>query len=267
MKIIVTGYKGFIGQHMTAALSGHDVTTIEWGDQPPPNLVGYDWVIHLGAISSTAERDIERIMTHNLDDSIWWFRECCDYGVNFQFASSAGVYGNERETGSFFKEDDPVNPKTPYAWTKYLFERYVRDHMPWPENIRVQGFRYFNVYGSGEEHKGGQASPFTQFRRQASETGEIRLFERSSWYHRDFVPVEQVIDTHLKFFNVKQSGIFNVGTGTVQSFEDVAKQIACETGAKIRTIPMPEHLKPGYQAWTCADMSKTNAALATVTRP
>lgn len=268
MKIVITGYRGFIGQHMVAALKGHDLTLIEPGDQRPL-LRGYDWVIHLGAISSTTERDVELILERNLEDSIWWLKECQDYGVNFQFASSAGIYGNERETGSMFAETDAPNPKTPYAWSKYLFERHVRKHVDLerPSRFKVQGFRYFNVYGGGEEHKGNQASPFTQFRHQAKHTGEIRVFEHSDWYHRDFVPVEQVVDTHLKFFDVDQNGIFNVGTGTARSFQDVANQVARETGAKIRTIPMPERLKAGYQAWTCADTTKTNEALATVTKP
>jgi ADP-L-glycero-D-manno-heptose 6-epimerase len=122
-------------------------------------------------------------------------------------------------------------------------------------SIRVQGFRYFNVYGSGEEHK-DQPSPYTAFEKQAKETGVIKLFKGSENYKRDFVPVETVCAVHKKFLNVEKSGIWNVGTGIATSFEDVAKLVAEKYGATIEYIPMPENLKNQYQAYTCADLTK-----------
>jgi ADP-L-glycero-D-manno-heptose 6-epimerase len=141
-----------------------------------------------------------------------------------------------------------------------MFERYAAKRQEFADHVgnRIQGFRYFNVYGSGEAHKGGQASPYHQFEKQARETGRICVFEGSREYRRDFVSVSQVIDTHLAFLNIKQSGVFNVGTGRTQSFYEVAERF----GVPIEEIPMPEHLKSSYQTYTCADMTRTDRALA-----
>lgn len=250
MKILVTGDRGFIGQNMIEALGQeHQLTLFEWGETNP-EVSGLDWVIHLGAISSTTETNIERVMAQNFDFSRWLLNECRDKGVNFQYASSASIYGLNQE----FKETSPVNPLSPYAWSKYLFDRYVLEN-DWT-GIFVQGFRYFNVYGPHEEHKGNQASPFTQFERQAKENGVIKLFEGSEKYHRDFVPVEMVCNVHKTFFDVYESGIWNVGTGTTMSFQEVGEMYSAMYGAKIEYIPMPDSVKNQYQTYTCADTTK-----------
>lgn len=257
MKILLTGHKGFIGSHMLTALenAGHFVDTYEWGDNQLPSVMEQDWVIHIGAISATTEKDIEKVLTQNLDFSIQLYDACKMYGVNLQYSSSASVYGLNRE----FTEESPLDPRTPYAWSKYLFERHVRKHS---SGSIVQGFRYFNVYGSGEGHKGGQASPQTQFTKQAKDTGKIKVFHNSDKYHRDFISVESVIQYHLKFLECKASGVFNIGTGETKSFLDVASDIASKHNAEIVEIPMPENLKNSYQEYTCADMSKVNGLVA-----
>lgn len=256
MKILLTGYKGFIGSHMLNALSGHEVSTFEWGETLP-SIESYNWVIHMGANSSTTERNIEKIMYQNVDFSIWLLNQCIKHGVDLQYSSSASVYGMRKEN---FKEDQPVDPRNPYAWTKYLFERHVSNLEPKSlKGIRIQGFRYFNVYGSNEDHKEGQASPYHTFAKQYRETGKIKLFENSENYLRDFVPVEKVCQTHIDFFDVKESGVWNVGTGTPKSFLDVALSIAPKEA--IEYIPMPEKLRDSYQSYTCADMSKTLESL------
>ena len=249
MKILLTGHKGFIGQNMLKALlsTDHEISTFEWGDGNMPSIMEQDWVIHVGAISSTTERDVDKIMRQNYDFSRQVFNACKTYGVNLQYSSSASVYG----LGTNFSETAPVDPRNAYAWSKYLFERYHQQHQG--GNI-VQGFRYFNVYGPHEDHKGSQASPYHQFGKQARETGKIKVFENSEQYLRDFVPVEQVIATHLAFLNSQESGIFNVGTGTTKSFLEVAESF----GVPVETIPMPEQLTASYQKYTCADMTKTN---------
>lgn len=251
MKILITGSKGFIGGHMSHALGCHELTTMDWGD-PFPDVAGLDWVIHIGGISSTTERDVEKIMRQNLDFSQDLLDSCCRAGVNFQYSSSASVYGLGRD----FRETAPVDPRTPYAWSKYMFERYAAKKQP-TADIRIQGFRYFNVYGSGEEHKGGQASPFTQFRLQAEQNRRIRLFRGSEAYWRDFVPVETVIDTHVKFLDVAESGVWNVGSGQVQSFA----QIAADFDVPIELIEMPPELAHSYQTYTCADLSHITTTL------
>jgi len=256
MKILLTGYKGFIGSNMLNALREHNVTAFEWGETLP-EIEGHDWVIHMGANSSTTERNIEKIMHQNVDFSVWLLNQCIKHGVDLQYSSSASVYGMRKEN---FKEDQPVDPRNPYAWTKYLFERHVSNLEPKSlKGIRIQGFRYFNVYGSNEDHKEGQASPYHTFAKQYRETGKIKLFENSENYLRDFVPVEKVCQTHMDFFEVKESGVWNVGTGNPKSFLDVALSIAPKEA--IEYIPMPEKLRDSYQSYTCADMSKTLESL------
>lgn len=255
MKILLTGYRGFIGSYMMSALRGHEVKLVEWGDDFPQTK-GFDWAIHMGALSSTTETDIEKVLRQNLDYTIKLYDQCAKDGVNFQFSSSASVYG----LGNSFNESAPVDPRTPYAWSKFLCERHILTN---PAPITTQIFRYFNVYGpQGEEHKGTQASPFYQFRRQAIETGVISVFTNSSNYHRDFIHVGKIVDYHLKFMETKKSGVFNFGEGKTQAFMDVAVKTAIEYNAKIAFIDMPENLKHSYQKYTCADMAKTIKELA-----
>jgi ADP-L-glycero-D-manno-heptose 6-epimerase len=253
MKILLTGYKGFIGSHMFRALEqhGHHVDVYDWGEILP-SIMEQDWVIHMGAISSTTERDVEKVMQQNVDFTLQLYEACHTFGVNFQYSSSASVYG----LVSTFREDAELDPRTPYAWSKYLTERYIQRH---PMGAQAQIFRYFNVCGpEGEEHKGSQASPYAQFKRQAEETGKIRVFEGSDKFLRDFVPVSKIVETHLKFLDVKESGVWNVGTGQPRSFMAVAEQF----GVPIETVPMPDILKDSYQKYTCADMTRYNTTLS-----
>lgn len=252
MKILVTGHKGFIGSHVLKSLSEHKTLTYEWGEKFP-DLKGVDWVIHIGAISSTTEKNIEKIMSQNYDFSCELLDKCINLNINFQYSSSASIYGlNEK-----FTEDSPVDPRTPYAWSKYMFERYAatKYELSKEKDISIQGFRYFNVYGDGEEHKGSQASPYTQFLRQANETGEIKVFVDSQNYLRDFVHVSKVVEIHKKFLNIKSTGLYNIGTGSARSFMEIAAIIATQTGATIKEIPMPQNLLHSYQKYTCADLT------------
>ena len=141
-----------------------------------------------------------------------------------------------------------------------MLERYFQNN---PSYIRCQGFRYFNVYGANEAHKGTQASPYHQFSIQAQSTGRIKVFEGSDMMLRDFVPVERVLDVQFQFINkdIKESGIWNIGTGQTQSFLDVAQIYADKYNVPIETIPMPENLKASYQYYTCADLTKLNATI------
>jgi ADP-L-glycero-D-manno-heptose 6-epimerase len=249
MRVLLTGYKGFIGSHMLRALNNYDVSVYDWGDQYP-SLKNIDWVIHIGGISSTTEKNVEKIMTQNYDFSVQLYEDCKLNGVNLQYSSSASVYG----LNSDFKESSPVDPRTPYAWSKYLFERYVEKN---PSDIISQGFRYFNVYGSGEEHKGNQASPFFQFQQQAKTNGLIKVFENSEDFCRDFVPVETIVSTHLKFLSINQSGIWNIGSGKTKSFKEIAELF----NVPVQEIAMPEQLKLSYQKYTCADLTKLNESM------
>jgi|TARA_R110000803_G_scaffold55676_2_gene112680 ADP-L-glycero-D-manno-heptose 6-epimerase len=255
MKICVTGAEGFIGKNLCKHLDSmnHEVTKFEYAMNSFPDPSMYDWVIHLGAISSTTERNVELIMDQNYEYSLKLLQMCDTMGVNFQYSSSASVYGN---TNSFV-ENGPIYPQSPYAWSKYLFDRFVQQAMG-EFKILVQGFRYFNVYGDHEEHKGDQASPVTKFSKQAKENGIIKLFENSDQYLRDFVCVDDVCNVHCQMLQHDVSGIYNVGTGTATSFQSVADSVAKKYNAKIQTIPMPQQLTGQYQSYTCADLTELN---------
>jgi ADP-L-glycero-D-manno-heptose 6-epimerase len=223
----------------------------EWGDGTV-QLDGIDRVIHLGAISSTACTDLEKLREQNIQFSVDLLYACAARKIPFQFASSAGVYGPNNTT---FRETDTPDPRTPYAQSKAFVEHMIQSKT-WP--MPVQVFRYFNVYGPHEYHK-DQPSPHSRFRLQAAATGMIEVFEGSDEIYRDFVPVERVVEVHKRFFDLPVSGVYNLGTGKAVSFMDVARSVALETNAEIVTVPMPEI--SGYQRYTQADMTKTNALL------
>jgi len=257
MKILVTGHKGFIGSNIALYLQsqGHEVEGWEWQPGIIPSTEDYDWCIHTGAISSTTYTDVNQILEQNFEFSVRLAQVCENFGTNLQYASSASVYGDW--TPTHFKEDGPLLPKSPYAWSKYLFDRFINQFIDEFE-ITIQGFRYFNVYGQGEDHKGDQASPVHKFAKQAKENGEFNLFKNSENYLRDFVCVDDVCRVHEKMFDVKESGIWNVGTGRAVSFDTVADCISRKYNAKINHIDMPENLKGQYQEFTCADLTKLN---------
>jgi ADP-L-glycero-D-manno-heptose 6-epimerase len=256
MRILITGHKGFIGQNLFKHLvnKGHTVEGYDYIPDVMPDVTKHDQVIHLGAISSTTETDVEKIMIQNFDFSCKLLYLCDMMGINFQYASSASVYGLTKN----FKEDAAMSPLSAYAWSKFLFDRMIKS-VPYSEyNISVQGFRYFNVYGAHEEHKGNQASPISKFIQQAQQTGVIKLFENSEKYLRDFVCVDDVCDVHEQMLTKDVSGIFNVGTGTPTSFAEVAEIIAKKYNARIELVPMPTQLKAQYQTYTCADTTLLN---------
>lgn len=240
MKILVTGHKGFIGSNLMKLLKndGHEVTGFEWGNTFP----GYDFdtVMHLGAISSTNEKNVDKILEQNYEFSVWLVEACNKYGINFQYASSASVYG----LGNDFSENAAVDPKTPYAWSKYLFERYLKAKA---FTITVQGFRYFNVYGNGEQHK-AQPSPYEMFSRQSN----IKLFNGSDNIRRDFVHVDIVTKTHVEFLKVPESGVWNIGSGRATSFLEIAQTF----NKPIKYVDIPNDLKNSYQYYTCANLTK-----------
>ena len=259
MRILITGHRGFIGQNLVKYIHEHtnwEVDGWEWGDSEYPTIDGHDWVIHLGAISSTTETDIDKVLKHNYEFSQWLYKSCKLNYANLQYASSASVYGLQ----SNFKENSPVNPSNPYAWSKYLFDRWVhkQEHA---YNRVVQGFRYFNVYGNYEDHKVGQSSPITTFTKQVKETGTIKLFHDSQSYKRDFIAVEDICRLHLAFIKVNESGIWNFGTGIATSFEDIAVAIRNRYGGSLEYINMPDNLRASYQRYTCADITKLENTL------
>ena len=160
MRILITGHQGFIGKNLGSYLShkGHQVEGYEWIENKVPDPQEFDRVIHLGAISSTTERDVNKVLAMNLEFSQRLLQLCDQCGTTLIYASSASVYGDVQvhHNKNKIKENDPIYPMNAYAWSKYLFDKLV---MEVPEfMINVQGLRLFNVYGPGEEHKGEQQS-------------------------------------------------------------------------------------------------------------
>jgi ADP-L-glycero-D-manno-heptose 6-epimerase len=260
-KILITGNKGFIGTNLWEMLyenEDYELTPFELDGMRLggfPDVKGYDTVIHLGAISSTIERNIPKILDHNYSFSMALLRACCEAGVDLQYASSASVYGNSKKLWN--SEGDWANPQSPYAWSKYLFDYEIeRMHTGLP--IKVQGFRYFNVYGDKAEHsKGDQASPYTKWKY----SDKIKLFHGSDKIKRDFINVEDVCKIHIKMLDVDQSGIFNVGTGVAVSFEDLAQHLSKVYNKEIEYMDMPEILKGQYQYHTRANLNKLKGAI------
>ncbi|MBR19773.1 MAG: hypothetical protein CMA64_06460 [Euryarchaeota archaeon] len=254
MKILVTGHKGFIGSHMAQYLmhKGHEVDGFEWIENVVPAVEQYDWVIHCGAISDTTERDVNKVWRHNYEFTMRLLQICDNYQTNIQLASTSAVYGPNKS----FNEEDPVYPQTPYAWSKYLVDKFLVDNGFENFNTLVQSFRYFNVYGPGEGHKGDQMSMVSKFQVQASTDGVIKLFKNSKNYKRDLVCVYDLVRIHEEMLHQDVSGIYNLGTNKAVDIETVAKLIAKDQDAKIKYIDMPAKLKNQYQDYTCADNAK-----------
>ena len=268
MKVLVTGHKGFIGQNMCKAIQneGWELATFDITDNPNARPKDLDFtdvncVMHLGAISSTTETDVRKLMDLNFSWSVEMLEECRERGIHMQFSSSASVYGQNRG-GAILSENADCYPINYYALSKYMFEQYAHKR-PYVSSA-LEIFRYFNVYGPHEEHKGSQASPYTQFVKQAKETGVIKVFKGSNKFTRDFVHVDTVTAAHiqgLKKIDQFSGGIYNVGSGNARSFLDVAKDVAFLYNADIKEIPFPDNIKVHYQYHTQANICKLNGLL------
>ena len=262
MRVLITGYKGFIGKNLYSYLKnknydvdGFDVADIKNSNilNSIPNVSNYDTIVHLGAISSTTERNIQKILNYNYDFSKKILDHCIKNNTSLIYASSASVYGNiQKERNiSKIKISDPVSPLSPYGWSKYLFDYFVNNIEN--QNINVQGLRLFNVYGLGEENKGDQQSVFGKFKKQAIKLKKIEIFENSNQIKRDFIWVGDVCMIIEKMLTITNKKIWNIGTGVAKSFMDIANMYANIYNSKIKNIIMPENLKGQYQYYTCSD--------------
>ena len=237
MRILVTGHEGFIGKNMLSWLNqeeGWQVDGYEWHPTDRPEVNNYDWVIHLGAIADMACTDVEAIMKQNLEFSQWLFNECNKYGVHLQYASSSSVYGDTKD----YSETAPCQPQTAYAWSKFLFDRWVFQQ---DIKIMVQGFRYFNVYGKYMHLRGKRANAIVKWREQARKEGRIQVWDSAEHIKRDWTWVGDVCRLHIDFIKeVRGSGIWNCGAGLAHSFLDIAEEIAEIEGVEIEFVPVPE---------------------------
>jgi ADP-L-glycero-D-manno-heptose 6-epimerase len=215
-------------------------------------------IFHEGACSATTEWDGRYMMDNNYEYSKELLHYCMENNAAYLYASSASVYGGGRVFSESREHEAPLNV---YGYSKYLFDQYVRRILP-HAGCQIAGFRYFNVYGPREQHKGGMASVAYHLRQQLEAGENPRLFEGCDGYgdgeqRRDFIYINDVIDVNLWFLdNPDKSGIVNLGTGRCQSFKDVANAVIAWYGrGEIEYIPFPDHLRGRYQSFTEADMS------------
>jgi ADP-L-glycero-D-manno-heptose 6-epimerase len=303
MYIVVTGAAGFIGSNLVKALNARGETQILAVDDLAEgdkfrNLVDCEFadyldkdefaarladgefddeiaaVLHQGATTDTLATDGRAMLANNYRYSVRLLEHCQDNDVPFVYASSAAVYG----AGQKFREEHACEaPLNVYGFSKLLFDRYVRRLLP-ERTAQIAGFRYFNVYGPREAHKGRMASVVWHFFNQYRSTGKVRLFEGSGGYaageqRRDFVSVEDVVKVNLDFLDHRErSGIWNLGTGKAATFNAVAAATinACREAegqaelpftelhraGAVEYIPFPPDLSGKYQSFTEADVSR-----------
>lgn len=289
--IIVTGGAGFIGSNIVKALNERgrrdilvvddlqdgtkfknivDCDILDYVDKDDfisqVNAGGWkhlpDVIFHNGACSTTTEWDGRYMMATNYEYSKSLLYYCTSARVPYIYASSAATYG----ASTVFREEPAYEaPLNVYGYSKLLFDNYVRRTMQ-RTTSQVVGLRYFNVYGPREQHKGSMASVAFHLNNQLLETGKVRLFEGCDGYgdgeqRRDFIYVGDVVAVNLWLWeHPTKSGIFNLGTGRSQPFNDVAKAvIAHHRRGEIDYIPFPDHLRGRYQSFTEADMSRLRA--------
>jgi len=305
---VVTGAAGFIGSNIVAGLNARGIDNIIAVDNMSKgdkfrNLVdcqiadymdkhefihalragsfagSVEAVIHQGACSNTMEHNGLYMMENNYRYTVDVLEFCMEEAIPLLYASSAAVYG---ASSTFVEDPRYESPLNVYGYSKVLFDRVLRQR--WSDlTAPVVGFRYFNVYGPREDHKAGAGSSvafncFHQFRKE----GKVKLFEGCDGYGnggqlRDFVYVENVVRANLYFLeHANTSGIYNLGTGRAQSFNDVAVAVintcleadgkpalsleALQAQGLIEYIPFPDVLKGKYQSFTQADISAVRAA-------
>lgn len=289
--IIVTGAAGMIGSNIIKALNEKGLNDILAVDNLKDgkkfkNLVDLDitdymdkedfiaqimagddfgsieTIFHEGACSATTEWDGKYIMENNYEYSKELLHYCIEHSIPFLYASSAATYG---KTDVFIEERPYEGALNVYGYSKQQFDNYVRrlwaDAEKHGETLsQITGFRYFNVYGPREQHKGSMASVAFHLNNQMNAGENPKLFEGSDDFKRDFVYVGDVADVNLWFFEHGKSGIFNCGTGNSESFKAIANAVIKHHGkGEIESIPFPDHLKGAYQEFTQADLTKLRA--------
>jgi ADP-L-glycero-D-manno-heptose 6-epimerase len=305
--IVVTGAAGFVGSNLVKALNRRGDTDIIAVDNLARggkfrNLVDCELadyldkdafrqalaagdfdgevsaVLHLGACSDTLEADGRYLLDNNYRCSLELLEFCRSEDIPFLYASSAAVYG----AGPAFREDAQFEkPLNVYGYSKLLFDQVVRRRLG-ESSAQAVGLRYFDVYGPREAHKGRMASVAWHFFNQYRTQGRVQLFEGSGGYaageqRRDFVFVEDVVAVNLFFLDHPgRSGIFNVGTGRAQTFNELAVatiNAVRESQGKdalpleemlaqnvIDYIPFPAGLPDRYQSFTQADLTQLGLA-------
>lgn len=293
--IIVTGAAGFIGSALIWKLNKKNVNDIvaidnlyqgeKWLNLRKRNI--YDFVkkedaenylknikkdieaiIHLGARTDTAEKDVDFLLKKNFEHSKLIWNICKKKNIPLLYASSAATYGDG--SNGFLDNEKKINslkPLNPYGWSKQLFDQWV---MQQKEKInKWHGFKFFNVYGPQEYHKKQMASVIFHAFNQVEKEKKISLFKSYDKNYmdgeqkRDFIYVKDVVDILVDFLeNKRKNGIYNVGTGKAYTFNELAKYTFSAMGKKqrIEYVEMPDEIKENYQYYTKAKINKLKNA-------
>lgn len=298
---IVTGATGFIGSNLLYAMqqNGYDdiVAVDDFGRENkwrniakrgalrfvlPDQLDSFlsahaaevKAILHLGAISSTTETDVDKIVVNNFQFTVSLFEFCTSNNIPLIYASSAATYGAGEH--GFVDRDDlyflsSLQPLNPYGWSKNAVDKFLAREISSSTGIvpQVVGLKFFNVYGPNEYHKGMQMSVVRHFFEQYRSTGKVRLFKSyrddcaDGEQRRDFVWVGDCVSVMLWMLEHPQvSGLFNVGTGNATSYNVVAESIARSMGIepRIEYVDMPDSVRNQYQYFTQADLTKLRSA-------
>lgn len=288
--IIITGGAGFIGSNLVKSLNNRGLDDIlvvdnmgcgeKYRNLNPLRLADYldkndflskvqngdfaetpvEAVFHIGACADTMEYNGNYMVQNNFEYSKTLLHFCQSKRIPFIYASSASVYGDGKN--GFSEKPECEKALNVYAFSKLMFDRYVRHILPKAAS-QIVGLRFFNVYGPQENHKGKMASIVFQLYNQLQKEGFLKLFQGYDGYEageqrRDFIYVKDVVNVNLFFWkNPGLSGIYNCGTGTANTFNAVARAIikACGKG-HIEYVEFPEVLKGKYQSYTQADSTK-----------
>lgn len=291
--IIVTGGAGFIGSCVVRTLNDAGIedvvivdninTTNKWLNirnkkyikyvhkseflQELPSYGNVSAIVHMGAQSSTTEMDFDYLWKNNLEYTKALWNYCADKQISFIYASSAATYGDGSEGFDDAMDIDRLLPLNGYGYSKQLFDQWVK-HQTTIFPKQYVGLKFFNVYGPNEYFKGSMASMIFHGYKQIQESGKVRLFKSCNPNYgdgeqlRDFVYVKDICSLiYWLLHNEQVSGLFNVGTGRVQSFKELAEATFHALGLEpnIEYIDMSESLKEKYQYYTKAEMSKLRA--------
>ncbi len=288
MKVIVTGGAGFIGSAIVWRLNQLGETDIlvvdrldnsdKWKNLAPLKFADYldaddyienpekfnrtEKILHLGACSATTERDSNYMMRNNYEYTKKLAEFAASRDIRFIYASSAATYG-DGENGMEDGTDNlhRLRPLNVYGYSKHLFDLYASQNGLFD---KIVGLKYFNVFGPNENHKDDMRSLVNKAFSQIQQTGKLQLFKSANpnyqddEFGRDFVYVKDVVDMTLHFLENPASGLFNIGSGKMNTWNELAKAIfnALDLPQNIEHVEMPKHLQDRYQYHTKADITR-----------
>lgn len=288
--IIVTGGAGFIGSCVVRSLNEagrSDIVIVDnisetdkWMNMRNKKYIKYvhksrfleelptyenvEAIVHMGAQSSTTERDFDYLWENNFEYTKALWNYCAEKHISFIYASSAATYGDGSLGFNDRMDIDKLLPLNGYGYSKQLFDMWAK-HQAKSFPAQYCGLKFFNVYGPNEYFKGSMASMVFHGFNQIKETGKVKLFKSCNPNYadggqlRDFVYVKDICKVIMWLLvNKHVSGLFNVGTGRAQSFAELAEATfhALDLEPNIEYIDMPEKLRGKYQYYTKAEMSK-----------